>query len=353
VHIVRAFYRWAGWMLGLGVALAFCSRAAAWSGTRTARVKHPDPVVINLDGHGGRVAAVSWSPDGKRLASGSWDNTVRIWDVEGRTTQFMVGTRWPAPTDPLYLAVHSVAWHPGNGGIAAGNHRGEVRLIDPATGTVRWVNREGQGVVRTAVWSPDGSTLATAEHDGIVRLWRDLSGKAAKLIEEHPHAGWAAAWSPNGESFAIDSGNNIDLISVGRGEVTATLRGHRDWVLTISWSPDGQRIASGSQDGTMRIWDARRRAPIRTLRTGAWAIDCVAWSPDGGLLAVGGPDRTVQVWDGEARKRLLTLKKPPGAPASMAWSPDGRSLAIGYHGGNLQIWKLSEAAPSTTSPDME
>jgi hypothetical protein len=126
------------------------------------------------------------------------------------------------------------------------------------------------------------------------------------------------------------------------GREPITLKGHAGVVLSVAWSPDGQWLATTSVDGTARVSDAAAgRGPItlkgHSPRPSRWVL-AVSWSPDGVRLATGGGDGTVKVWDAAARRELLTLKGHTGWIFSVAWSPDGARLATGSGDGTAKVW---------------
>jgi WD40 repeat protein len=115
-------------------------------------------------------------------------------------------------------------------------------------------------------------------------------------------------------------------------------------VLSVSWSPDGTRLASGSDDNTVKLWDASSGGLARTLAGHDNSVLSVAWSPDGTRLASGSADRTVKLWDAGSGKELHRLST--SAPIdSLAWSPDGHRLVLSSRLGFLEIWDLEADPP--------
>jgi hypothetical protein len=109
-------------------------------------------------------------------------------------------------------------------------------------------------------------------------------------------------------------------------------------VFTLSWSPDGRRLATGSSDNTARIWDGQTGAEIAVLKGHSGSVRSVAWSPDGRRLATGSNDNTARIWDGQTGAEIAVLKGHSGSIRSVAWSPDSRRLVTGSDDNTARIW---------------
>jgi WD40 repeat protein len=272
------------------------------------------PLATPLLGHTGAVYLTTFSPDGRILATASYDRTVRLWDV----------------SDPS---------HP-------------EQLGKPLTGHTSWVS--------SAVFSPDGHTLASAGDDGTVRLW-DVTDpehprSLGKPLNGHDGTIFLTAFSPDGRTLATaDEDHTVRLWNVTdpRHPVSLTrLTGHTDSVRSISFSPDGRTLASGGDDTTVRLWDISDPKNPHSLGTPLTSHDgtvhSVAFSPDGRTLASGGKDDTVRLWDVADRRHPHSLGEPltghTGPVWSVAFSPDGSLVAAGSADSTASLWNVSNPA---------
>ncbi len=147
------------------------------------------------------------------------------------------------------------------------------------------------------------------------------------------------AWSPDGTRLATGSWDGTAKVwDAAGGRELLTLKGHTSHVRSVSWSPDGTRLATGSEDGTAKVWDAAGGRELFTLKGHTGQVWSVAWSPDGTRLATGSYDSTAKVWDAAGGRELLTLKGHTGEVRSVAWSPDGQRLATGSYDSTAKVW---------------
>jgi len=149
---------------------------------------------------------------------------------------------------------------------------------------------------------------------------------------------WSLAFGADGDVLAAGTaGRGVEIIRAGTGRIEASLPGHSDQVVSVAWSADGARLASGGWDGTARIWDLERRAEVRKV-VHVDKVTAVAFSPDGRWLASGSADGSVRVWDLDTPGESLGFPGPDDGPSALAFSPAGPLLAAASADGTLQLW---------------
>jgi WD40 repeat protein len=300
--------------------------------------------VRTLQGNMNRVVSVAWSPDGKRLASASFDrpgnthgvSSLRLWDpASGHQSRILDGNQ---------DFVNCVAWSPDGKSLASASADTTVRLWDAAGGGLLRTLQGHSDSVESVGWSPDGKTLASASLDGTVRLWDARSGKLLRTLQGHSRYAFSVAWSPDGKTLASPTQGETVFWDAASGRLLRALSGHEDSATDVVWSPDGKTLASADAV-TVGLWNARDGKFLRALEGHSGKVYRVAWSPDGKTLASGSEDKTVRLWDEATGRLLRTLEGHQDAVESVAWSPDGKTLASSGSGdGTIRLWALGDVA---------
>ncbi|MCT7973012.1 NACHT and WD repeat domain-containing protein, partial [Laspinema olomoucense] len=303
--------------------------------------------IYTLPGHQDSVWSIAFSPDGKTLASGSKDKTIKLWNVE---------TWEEIHTLPGHQnSVWSIAFSPDGKTLASGSEDKTIKLwnvetrkeIQPLTGHQESVN--------SIAFSPDGKTLASGSEDKTIKLWNVETRKEIQPLTGYEGTINSIAFSPDGKTLASGSKDNtIKLWNVETRQEIQPLTGHQDWVLSIAFSLDGKTLASGSADKTIKLWNVETRQEIQPLTGYQGSINSIAFSPDGKTLASGSKDKTTKLWNVETQQEIQPLTGHQGSVNSIAFSPDSKTLASGSDDKTIKLWNVEtrqEIQPLTGHQD--
>ncbi|MFJ1748983.1 AAA family ATPase [Streptomyces sp. NPDC088116] len=314
------------------------------------------PLATPLHGHTGAVYLTTFSPNGRLLATASYDRTVRLWNVTDRTRPKPLGKPLTGHTSWVSSAVFS----PDGRTLASAGDDGTIRLWDvrdPRHPRPLGTPLSGHdGTIYLLTFSPDGHTLAAATEDHTVRLWdvREPRGpKTLGALTGHTAAVRSVAFSPDGHTLATGSDSGAirlwDMADPRRPRPVGTvLTGHEATVHSVAFSPDGRTLASGSKDDTVRLWnvaDPRRPKQLGAPLTGhTGAVWSVAFSPDGAMLAAASADSTASLWNVSNPAYPSQVGEPlagsSGEMYALGFSPDGRTLATGSGDNKVRLWSI-------------
>jgi WD40 repeat protein len=296
--------------------------------------------VITLSGHTDYVNSVSFSPNGSRIVTGSYDNTAKVWDAQtGAPLLNLKGH-----TD----GVTSVAFSPDGERIVTGSYDGTANVWDALNEGPPLLELEGQRFdvegrrygITSVAFSPDGASIVIGTSNGSAKVWDSRQHKPPIELLGHTDAVLSVAF--HGDGLRIVTGSNDGTAKVWdartEGPPLLDLQGHTGPVNSVAISPDGARIVTGSDDQTARVWDARTGTPLLDLQGHLSSVTSVAYSPDGARIVTGSNDKTGKVWDAQTGAPLLDLQGHTESVFSVAFSPDGLRIVTGSYDKTAKVW---------------
>jgi WD40 repeat protein/serine/threonine protein kinase len=341
-------------------------RLASASSDKTIRIWDGTPLrgdergqeALTFTEHRDEIRSVAFRPpDGDRIASADEDGLVKVWDVQ--TRQVKAEFTGHEEIRGLRGPVFCVAWHP-KGHLIASAGLDTVRAWDARTGREVFRLPAAQGKIalpyQAVTFSPDGRYLVTGRGDGAVQIWNGETGQEAGTLGTHKQAIRGAVFSRDGEHLASASSDGIVKLWDAKrldkqqldGKVEPRIPPIRARVagpgLSVAFSPDGQRLATGGEKNTVKILDVQTgRELLPPLEGHSAEVYTVAFSPDaeGRWIASAGEDSTVKVWDSHTGKLLRSFRGHKGLVSSLAFSPDGRWLVSGSRDHTVKVWDVT------------
>jgi len=314
----------------------------------------PEPLQT-LTGHDGAVRSVAFSADGKTLASGSFDKTAKVWDVatgQKLATLRGHGDAHVGGANPM-PGINSVTFAADGKILATGGLDGTVKLWDVAAKKeLRTLTGHSNRVLSISM-APDGKTLASGSEDRSLRIWEIATGNLKSTLLGHVGAIEAVAFDADGTTLVSGATDGtIKLWDAAEGREITTLRMGND-VVSVALSRDRKSLAAGQGSGAVTLWYLGEKAERRVLGGHRAAVYSAAFSPDSKTLATASLDGTVRLWDVATSRRLASLDAHEKGAWTLAFSPDGKLLATGGEDRAVKLWdvaKVKEAATGAAAP---
>ena len=321
---------------------------ASGSEDRTVRLWHNTLCQRQLQGYSNGIWSVAFNSTGNLLASGSQDRRLRLWSAQtGELLGSLTGhTSW----------IWSVAFSPTHPTLASSSEDGTIRIWDIRTQQQRHVLTGHEDAVLSLLYTPQG-TLWSGSLDGTLKQWT-ATGTCLQTLdrERDGHSGgvWAIALSADGNRLLSGSQDQtLKLWDAISGRLIDTLSGHQSWIRAVAISPDCQTLLSGSADGTLKIWQADAVGKYRCQQTHnahSGPILSIAIHPDGQQIATGSTDHTIRLWNLKTGASQAIPQAHDRWVKSLTYSPDGSTLASCSQDETIKLWHATplDHAPTLT-----
>jgi WD40 repeat protein/serine/threonine protein kinase/DNA-directed RNA polymerase subunit RPC12/RpoP len=303
--------------------------------------------LMNLKGHTGKVLAVTFAPDGKRVATGSADKTAKIWDVKtGRIIMTLTGHT---------QTVGTVSFSPDGEEIITGSNDKTARVWGTQSGTDVKLQDVDSVYVSSIAFSPDSRRIVSGSRSvstPTAIIWDATDGKVLLKLNGHTHYIYSVAFSPDGKTVLTGSRDKTAILwNAADGLKLHTLKGHTGAVYAVAYSPDGSRLYTGSWDKSVRVWDTQTGKHLKTLQGHTGGVLAIGISPDGHHIVTSAgingrktakeaasKKQTVIIWDAQSGQKLQTLPGHDDSVYDVSYSSDGKKIVTASWDGSVKIW---------------
>ncbi|KNB07800.1 hypothetical protein FOXG_19913 [Fusarium oxysporum f. sp. lycopersici 4287] len=290
-----------------------------------------DACLLTLEGHSDYVRSVVFSHDSKKVASGSSDKMIRIWNAEtGECEQELKGHR---------DYVRSVVFSHDSKKVASASDDNIIRIWNAETGECEQEVKGHSSYVNSIVFSHDSKKVASASDDKTIRIWNAETGKSEQVLEGYSTYVTSVVFSHDSKKVASGSSDKtIRIWNVETGKSEQLLEGHSNKVSSVMFSHDLKKVASGSYDNTIRIWNAETGKSEQVLEGYSSYVTSVVFSHDSKKVASGSSDKTIRIWNVETGKSEQLLEGHSNKVSSVMFSHDLKKVASGSYDNTIRIW---------------
>ena len=297
--------------------------------------------IHTLTSHVAAVRSVTISPDGETLASGSDDNTIKIWQLhKGNLVNTLTSPSGLFKREGTWFT--DIAFSRDGQNLASGSLDKTIKIWDWRGSKVIRNQKAHSDSVYAIAFSPDGQTLVSGSRNNTIRLWKLPLLQQNRSLNGHTNSISSLAISRDGQILVSGSRDNtVKVWNLLTGNLIRTFTGHQDWVYGVAITPDGQKIASGSRDKTIQLWHPDTGNVVRSFIGHTDWVTAVVISPQGDLLVSGSRDKTIKLWNLENGQLIDTLIGHLELIHSLDISPDGKTIVSSSNDGAIKIWQCN------------
>lgn len=278
--------------------------------------------------HNAPVNSIAFSPDGKYLASGGADQTIKLWEVAtGKLLHTFRGHR---------SSVLAVKFSPDGANIASASADATIKIWGTTSGVVVKTLEGHSDIVNTIDYSKDGQQLVSGSRDNTINLWNVNTGFVKHTFKNDSRPVYGVSFDPSGKRIASTSNINLKVWNIVTKKLERDFKGHKDVIMAVDFTADGSHIITGSRDGSLKMWDANNGKVIRSYAEPYALVTSLAISPDQRYLARGG--KNVMLWNAKNGTKINNFVGHDKKVTSVAFSPSGQIIASASKD-RIRLWK--------------